>query len=69
MEPKINGGKLFLDGKEIKLENDNGILRGKIFVVQEQPLIVSGGNLHINGDFVHTFSEEEWADLKQGAKS
>jgi len=68
METKINGGKLFLDGKEIKLENDNGIFRGKIFVVQEQPLIVSGGNLHINGDFVHTFSEEEWKELKGGAE-
>lgn len=68
IEAKVNGGKLFLDGKEIQLKNNGGILTGKIFVVEEKPLVVSAGNLHIDGDFIQGFSAEEFEELKGGAE-
>lgn len=67
-ETKIVGGKLFLDGKEITLKNNGGILTGKIFVVEEKPLVVSAGDLHIDGDFIQEFSAEDFEKLKGGAE-
>ena len=67
-ETKVSGGKLFLDGKEIKLKNENGILTGKIFVVEEKQLLISAGDLRIGGDHVVNLSQEEWEDLKGGAQ-
>lgn len=68
-ETKINGGKLFLDGKEIQLKNDGGgILTGKIFVVEEKQLLISAGDLRIDGDHVLNLSQDEWEELKGGAE-
>lgn len=67
-ETKVSGGKLFLDGKEIKLKNENGILTGKIFVVEEKQLLISACDLRIGGDHVLNLSQEEWEELKGGAE-
>jgi hypothetical protein len=68
VETKIEGGKLFIDGKEIKLKNDNGILKSKVYAIVEKDLIVSAGNLHIDGDFIEGLTLEQFNELKENAE-
>lgn len=68
METKIEGGKLFIDGKEIKLKNDDGILKSKVYVIVEKDLVVSAGNLHIGGDFIEGLTLEQFNELKENAE-
>lgn len=68
METKIEGGKLFIDGKEIKLKNDDGILKSKVYVIVEKDLIISAGDLRISGDHIKNFTTEQFNELKENAE-
>lgn len=61
MEIKINGGKLFLDGKEISLKKDGGILLG-------ENVLISACDLRVEGNHVQNITPEEFDELKGGAE-
>ena len=61
MKTKIEGGKLFLDGKEIKLKNDGGILLG-------ENVLISACDLRVEGNHVQNITPEEFDELKGGAE-
>ena len=60
METKIEGGKLYIDGKQIELVDDGSVLVG-------ENVICSCGILYVNGECVHQFSMEQFNELKGGA--
>ena len=60
METKIEGGKLFINGKPVDLTNDGSVLIG-------ENILCSAGVLYVNGDCVHQFTMEEFNELKAGA--
>lgn len=61
METKIEGGKLFIDGKEIKLKKDGGILLG-------ENVLISACDLRVEGNHVQNITPEELEELKGGAE-
>ena len=60
METKIEGGKLFINGVEVKLKKDGGVLVG------DGGLLISAGEIHSGGNWIKSLTPEEWNELKGG---
>lgn len=62
METKIEGGKLYIDGKRIDLVDDGSVLIGK-----DEKILCSAGVLYVNDECVYQFTMEQFNELKGGA--
>lgn len=62
-----DGGKLFIDGVEIKLAKKNCRCSGH-FVNSDESIQISGCDLRINGEYITTITEEEYNNIKNNIK-
>ena len=53
-----DGGFMTVNGQQVQFKNENGILKGKITV--EKPLVISAGDVRIDGEHVQNLSPAEW---------
>ena len=58
-----DGGKLFIDGKEINLVVNNGHL-----ATEDWSVVISACDLRVNGEHITTITEEEYNNIKNNIK-
>ena len=62
-----DGGKLFIDGNEIKLHKKDCRCSGH-FVNPDESIQISAGDVYVNGDYIKQITEEEYTMLKENTK-